>query len=182
MKRLKRKFNILFVALKQGKHSFVYKIDNTFFEAFNFYDFLGADVLVNLNFEKTATLFKLNFVANGSIRVACDLTNEPFNQPVNTALNLVVKFGDAFNDDNESILILPQQAYQLNVAQYIYEMLVLAVPAKHVHPGVANGTLKSEILDKLKELQPKQEQDISIAKNIDPRWAKLKTLKTEKKN
>jgi len=61
----------------------------------------------------------------------------------------------------------------------MYEMLVLAMPAKHVHPGIANGTLKSEILDKLKELQPKQ--DFSLEKKIDPRWAKLKMLKTVKK-
>jgi len=179
MKGLKHEYDISFVALKLGKHKFEYKIDKTFFKAFNFYDFLDVDVLVTLDFEKASTLFNLKFIATGYIRVACDLTNEPFNQPINAALNLVVKFGDTYNDDNEAVLILPHQAYQLNVAQYMYEMLVLAMPAKHVHPGIANGTLKSEILDKLKELQPKQ--DFSLEKKIDPRWAKLKMLKTVKK-
>jgi len=179
MKRLKHEFNISFVALKQGKHKFEYKINKTFFEAFNFYDFLDTDVLVTLNFEKTSTLFTLKFVATGNIKVACDLTNKPFNQPINAVLNLIVKFGNTYNDDSDAVLILPHQACQLNVAQYIYEMLVLAMPAKHVHPGVADGTLKSEILNKLKELQPKQ--DFSLDKEIDPRWAKLKTLRTVKK-
>jgi len=179
MKRLKHEFNISFIALKQGKHLFEYKIGKTFFEAFNYNDFLDADVLVTLYFEKTATLFDLSFVATGNIRVTCDLTNEPFNQPINAKLNLIVKFGEVYNDDNDAVLILPHQASQLDVAQYIYEMLVLAMPAKHIHPGVADGTLKSEILDKLKELQPKQ--DLSLKDNIDPRWAKLKTLRTVKK-
>ncbi len=179
MKRLKHEFNISFAALKQGKHKFEYKINKTFFEAFNFHDFLDVDVLVTLNFEKASTLFTLKFIATGVIKVACDLTNEPFNQPINAALSLIVKFGDVYNDDNDAVLILPHQAYQLDVAQYIYEMLVLAIPAKHVHPGIAKGTLKSEILDKLKELQPKQ--NFSLEEEIDPRWDKLKTLRTVKK-
>jgi len=179
MKRLKHEYNISFVALKLGKHKFEYNINKTFFETFNFYDFLDADVLVTLDFEKTATLFNLSFNAQGDIKVACDLTNEPFNQPIIATLNLIVKFGEAYNDDNDTVLILPHQAYQLDVAQYIYEMLVLAMPAKHIHPGIADGTLKSEILDKLKEIQSKQE--ISLEENIDPRWAKLKTLRTVKK-
>jgi uncharacterized metal-binding protein YceD (DUF177 family) len=53
---------------------------------------------------------------------------------------------------------------------------VLALPKKRVHPGVLDGTLKSEIVDKLKELQPKKQKE-----EIDPRWAELKKLITNKK-
>jgi uncharacterized metal-binding protein YceD (DUF177 family) len=49
----------------------------------------------------------------------------------------------------------------------------LAIPQKRVHPGIEDGTLKSEILDKLKELQPQQE---SPSEDVDPRWDKLKDL------
>ena len=34
----------------------------------------------------------------------------------------------------------------------IYEMIVLAIPAKIVHPGIADGTLKSDILKKLESI------------------------------
>ena len=93
-------------------------------------------------------------------------------------MDLVVKFGEAYNDEDDEILIIPFGEHQINVAQYIYEMLVLAVPQKRVHPGVVDGTLKSEALDKLKELQPKELKE-NIAKN-DPRWDALKKLITDK--
>lgn len=179
MKQLKNEFIISFEGLKFGKHQFEYKINNKFFEVFNYNDFLNADVKVILDFEKASTLFDLTFVAKGFFEVACDVSNEPFNQPIEAKLNLIVKFGNEYNDDNDLVLILPFQANQLDVSQYIYEMLVLAMPAKHIHPGIADGSLKSEILEKLKELEPKQK--ISLEREeIDPRWAKLKLLRTEK--
>jgi uncharacterized metal-binding protein YceD (DUF177 family) len=52
-------------------------------------------------------------------------------------------------------------------------MIVLSVPQKKVHPGIAEGTLKSEILEKLKDLQP---QEKPPSDETDPRWDKLKDL------
>jgi uncharacterized metal-binding protein YceD (DUF177 family) len=52
-------------------------------------------------------------------------------------------------------------------------MIVLSVPQKKVHPGIAEGTLKSEVLEKLKYLQP---QEKTPSDGTDPRWDKLKDL------
>jgi uncharacterized metal-binding protein YceD (DUF177 family) len=51
-------------------------------------------------------------------------------------MNLIVRFGEEFNDDNEELLILPFGEFEINVSQYIYEMIVLSVPLRRVHPGV----------------------------------------------
>ena len=93
---------------------------------------------------------------------------------------LKVKFGEEYNDENEEILIIPHAEYELNVSQYIYELIVLAVPQKRVHPGVLDGTLDSEILDKLEELSPKHSEDKDNNEEIDPRWNTLKKLLTDK--
>ena len=52
-------------------------------------------------------------------------------------------------------------------------MIVLSLPTKKIHPGIIDGTLKTDIIDKLKELQPNKEQNNN---SIDPRWDKLKGL------
>ena len=52
-------------------------------------------------------------------------------------------------------------------------MTVLSIPAKKVHPGIENGTLKSEILEKLKNLEPRENP---LSGQTDPRWDKLKDL------
>ncbi|TMM32409.1 DUF177 domain-containing protein [Polaribacter aestuariivivens] len=177
MKDLKQ-FNISFVGLKEGKHIFEYKIDNTFFSKFNYEDFEKSSVNVTLEFVKKSTLFELVFTAEGTVNVPCDVTNEMFDQKITSVLPLVVKFGPEYNDDNEEILILPHEAYQFNVAQFIYEMIVLAVPNKRVHPKVIDGTMESEALKKLKELQIKK---VKTVETTDPRWDKLKNLITDKK-
>ena len=172
-----KEYSIPFSGLKQGKHRFEYIIENKFFESFVYDEFNGAhiDLLVKLN--KTGTMLELEFEALGSVNVACDITSEPYDQPIASKMDLVVKFGDAFNDEDDEILTIPHGEHQVNVAQYIYEMLVLAVPQKRIHPGIADGSLKSEVLDKLKELQPKESKD---KEENDPRWDALKKLLTDK--
>jgi uncharacterized metal-binding protein YceD (DUF177 family) len=92
---------------------------------------------------------------------------------------LVVKFGHEFNDEHDEILILPHEAYQVNVAQYIYELIVLSTPSKRVHPNVVDGTMQSDALRKLEELRINEEKTVE-EESTDPRWDKLKDLLTDK--
>jgi uncharacterized metal-binding protein YceD (DUF177 family) len=177
MKHLKE-FNIQFVGLKEGSHLFEYEINNTFFEAFNYDEFESSSIKISLDFIKKSTLLELTFTANGYVEVPCDVTNELYNQDVQDVLRLIVNFGEEFNDDNEEILILPHEAYEFNVAQFIYELIVLSVPNKRVHPKVLDGTMESETLSKFEELEIKE---VKAVEETDPRWDKLKNLITEKK-
>ena len=84
------------------------------------------------------------------------------------------------NDEHDEILILPHGEYELHIEQYCYELIVLAVPTKRIHPGVEDGSLDSEILDKLKELSPDNKENKKENEEIDPRWNTLKKLLTDK--
>ena len=179
MKRLKE-FVIQFKGLKEGEHNFEYKIDNKFFNHFEYDEYNDADLDVKVVLNKKATLLELHFIVSGSVNINCDLTNEPFNQVIENDFNLVVKFGNEYNDDNEEILIIPHSEYEINISQYIYELIVLSVPLKRVHPGVIDGSLNSEILNKLEELSPKGLEEKTENEEIDPRWNTLKKLLTDK--
>lgn len=179
MRELKA-YTIQFVGLKVGKHHFDYEIDNTFFKDFEYEEFNDANLKVNLLFEKKTTLLELAFEVTGSVNVNCDITNEPYDQHIEDNFKLVVKFGESYNDDNEEILVIPHGEYQINVAQYIYELIVLAVPIKKVHPGIEDGSLDSDILKKLKELSPKEKTEDENTEETDPRWDTLKKLLTDK--
>ena len=122
---------------------------------------------------------ELSLHATGSVNVNCDVTNEPFDLDIDSSMNLVIKFGDAFNDENEELLILSHGEYEFNTSQYIYEMLVLSIPHKRVHPGVEDGSLESDVLDKLNELRFSNPEEENNNKNTDPRWDALKKLKTD---
>ncbi|WP_396210394.1 YceD family protein [Flavobacterium sp.] len=170
---------IPFIGLKIGKHQFDYQVDNTFFAHFDYDEFNDASVKVSVVLEKKSTLLELDFQHKGTVNVPCDVSGEEFDLAIKGKLKLVVKFGDDFNDENEELLILPHGEFQVNVAQYIYESIVLSVPLRRIHPGVKDGSL-TEVIEKLEALAPKENKE-SVQKNdIDPRWENLKKLLTDK--
>ncbi len=181
MKKLLKAYTIPFVGLQDAKHHFEYQIDKQFFEYFEYNEFNDVNIKADLVLEKKTTLLELHFKISGNVNVNCDLTNEPYNQKVKSKFKLVVKFGNEYNDEHEDILIIPHGEYEINVAQYIYELIILSIPAKRIHPGVIDGTLKSDILNKLEELSPKGlEEKEKTSEESAPRWNTLKKLLTDK--
>ncbi|MFV7235126.1 MULTISPECIES: YceD family protein [Flavobacterium] len=179
-----KEYLIPFVGLKLGKHQFEYQISNAFFEIFDYNEFQNSDIKVNVVLEKKSTMLELSLKHKGTVNVPCDLTSEDFDLPVKGKMKLIVRFGEMYNNDNEELLILPHGEFEIDIAQYIYEMIVLSVPLRRVHPGIKDGSLNTEALKKLKELtikeQKKEHKQEQKEENIDPRWDKLKQLLTDK--
>lgn len=171
---------IPFIGLKIGKHQFEYYIEKKFFDEFSFDEFENCAVKVNVVLEKKATMLEVSFVHKGTVNVPCDLTGEQFDLPIKGKIRLVVQFGEEFNNDNDELLILPHGEHQIDFSQYIYEMIVLSIPQKRVHPGVKDGTLQTEALKKLNELKVNDVEEVKKEEEIDPRWDKLKQLLTDK--
>jgi uncharacterized metal-binding protein YceD (DUF177 family) len=179
--KVTNEFLIPFIGLKLGKHPFEFQINQAFFEKFEYHEYENCAIQVNVVLEKKSTMLELSFKHKGTVTVPCDLTNEIFDLPIKGKIKLVVTFGEEFNDDNEELLVLPHGEHQIDIAQYIYEMVVLSVPLKRIHPGIKDGTLKTEALQKLSELTIKQQKlENKKEENIDPRWDKLKQLLTDK--
>ncbi|MBT7425962.1 MAG: DUF177 domain-containing protein, partial [Flavobacterium sp.] len=135
---------------------------------------------ISLVFDKKTTFFELNFNLNGYVNVDCDTSLEPYEQEVKGNLPLVVKFGPEYNDDDDDMVIIPHEYHEIDISQFIYELIILSVPTKKVHPKVLDGTMNSEALDKLKELEITENKSSENEDNTDPRWDKLKSLITEK--
>lgn len=180
--KVTNEFLIPFIGLKLGKHQFEYQINKKFFEDFGYDEFESCDIKVNVVLEKKSTMLELHFKHKGTIYVPCDLTNEMFDLPIKGKIKLIVQFGEAFNDDNEELLILPHGEHQVDISQYIYEMIALSIPLKRIHPGIKDGTLKTDALDKLNELKVNAKEHKTDAKEeeTDPRWDQLKKLLTDK--
>ena len=176
-----KEYLIPFIGLKTGKHHFEYQISNSFFEIFDYQEFNNSNIKVNVVLEKKSTIMELAFKHKGTVNVPCDMTNEEFDLPIKGKMKLIVRFGDVFNNDNEELLIIPHGEFQIEISQYIYEMIVLSVPLRRIHPGIKDGSLNTEALAKLKELTvEKLKKEIKKEENIDPRWDKLKQLLTDK--
>ena len=163
---------IKFSGLKEGIHLFNYELGNKFFKNFDYYDFLDAKLFAKLELEKQSTLLNLKFSFNGEIEVQCDVSMESFNLDLETEHAVVVKFKDDIISTDDKVIFMPAGSHSIDVSHLIYESIILAVPQKKVHPGVENGSLKSEIVEKLEALKPKK----NFKEKTDPRWDKLKDL------
>ena len=166
-------FVINFTGLKEGEHSFQFDLNNKFFEHFDYNDFNSCQLKAEVNVRKKSNLLEFSFNSKGFINVNCYVSNVPFDYLIENQMKLVVKFSSELINDNEDLLILPVGSSQLNAAQYLFEMIILSLPIKIIHPGVEDGSLESDTLKKLKELESNVNEKSS--KN-DPRWDKLKDL------
>ena len=163
---------IKFSGLKEGIHLFNYELGNKFFKNFDYYDFLDAKLFAKLELEKQSTLLNLKFSFNGKIEVQCDVSMESFNLELETDHAVVIKFKDDIISTDDKVIFMPAGSHSIDVSHLIYESIILAVPQKKVHPGIENGSLKSEIVEKLEALKPKK----NFKEKTDPRWDKLKDL------
>ena len=163
---------VKFSGLKEGVHLFDFEIGNKFFKNFDYYDFADANIKTILELEKKQTLLNLEFRFNGEVEVQCDLSMEMFSLELETDYNVVIKFKDDTESSDDKVVFLPTGSNNIDVSHIIYESIILGVPQKKVHPGIENGSLKSEIIEKLEELKPKK----NFKEKTDPRWDKLKDL------
>lgn len=177
--KVTNEFLIPFLGLKLGKHQFDYQINKSFFERFEYDEFESANLKATVSLDKKSTFLELNFKHKGTINVPCDLTNENFDLPIKGKLKIIVRFGETFNNENEELLILPIGEHQIDISQYLYEMIVLSIPLKKIHPGIKDGSLQTDIVSKLKNIYIQESKEVK-KEDIDPRWEKLKSLLTDK--
>ena len=188
--KTENKFLIPFIGLKNGTHQFDFPIKDDFFEDYQDKDFNEVNINAVILLNKKNTLLELQVTIDGSVNVPCDVTNQDFDLPIEGEIKMIVKFGEEFNDDHDEILIIPFTEHQIDVKQYIYELIILGIPQKRIHPGVLDGTLESEALDILGYYDEEDEEEDKIddqhnkedkeEQEIDPRWAELKKLLTDK--
>ena len=171
-----KEFLIPFVGLKVGEHNFEYQINNTFFQEFDYDQFDDIDVKAEVMLNKKQSMLEFTFKHSGVVNLPCDLTGELFDLPIKGEMLMIVAFGDVYNDDNEELLVLPHGEYQINIAQYIYESIVLSIPVKRINPAVEQEDVPVYENHIILEEPDQSEEEIEI----DPRWEKLKELLKDK--
>ena len=170
---LSNNFILKFAGLKDGKHKFEYEADLNFFKLYDYSEFNDANINFKIDFNKKSTVLELQIVCEGVVNINCTLSNEPFDYNLESKLKLIVKFGEYYDNSNDELLILPQGSHSINLDQFLYEMVVLSMPIRNVHPGIEDGSINSDIINRLKDFDINKEK----SSNFDPRWDKLKQLK-----
>ena len=165
---------ISFRGLKIGNHEFDFQITDSFFEAFEYSRTKKGNIALNVILNKAETMLTLDFSFKGKVDVSCDSCGGNFDLPLDFTERLIVKFSDEEQEDGAEVIFLPNTAYEINLVQFIYEYVNLALPMRITHPEDKEGNPSCQV-DVLEEFEDLQEQD----EEMDPRWDALKKLKTK---
>lgn len=177
MEKELRQYDIHFVGLSAGQHSFSYKIDEIFFQLFpeSLFNKGGCDV--QLLFEKETSHFVLDFKIEGNVDVECDRCTAEMKYPIFSDFKLYVKFEDQRNNDdaeeNDEVLYISRSDSAINVAQYIYEYISLSVPM------VRNCEFLEEKYKNCNQEVLKKLSNSSQPEKTDERWQGLKNIKID---
>lgn len=159
-------YGISFTGLSVGNHIFQYVLEDAFMENFPEQEFCKLRVEAAVKLEKKVNLsMELDIQLSGFVEVRCDRSDRPFDLSVEANRLVVVHFGDAFNNDDDELLIIPHGEHELNVAQLLYESLVQSIPLKKLYPGTEE--------EEPEYYSSSSEED----ETPDPRWAGLNALK-----
>lgn len=166
-------YSIPFIGVKLGVHEFDFEIGDQFFV-----DFLGSpvekcDLKIHLSLEKQEGLLQLTFDIEGTVNVPCHLCGQEFDMELLDQHNLLVKQEDARATedihDEEEIIYISRNETKLEIAQWIYEFIILSLPMQIVHPlnEKGEGTCDKAALTLIKNMAHKEES------GTDPRWDAL---------
>ena len=166
-----RNYDVVFSGLKNGKHQFTFEIDKAFFQLFDTeQDFTEPKIVANVLMDKHTTFLELGIKTTGTVNLICDITNENFNYPIEHEIEVLVNFGEEYDDSNENVITIPMSDHAFNVSQLIYEDVMLSIPMKKISPNVSE-----EDLETLEKFSPKEKIEEEL--KSDPRWDALKNLK-----
>lgn len=190
------KFDLYKVDLKnlsQGIHKFEYLLENKFFIDIGGDEVQKGKVKVSLELKRTSAMFEMNFISQGVVMVPCDRCLDDMEVPIETQNRLIVKFGKEYSEENDEIVVIPEVEGSINLAWFIYEFVVLAIPMKHVHvPGKCNKSMSSKLKkhsarsaddnDDIDDTGDAQDIDVADEPATDSRWDALKGLLEEDNN
>ncbi|MDR0431483.1 MAG: DUF177 domain-containing protein [Tannerellaceae bacterium] len=175
--------------LSPGEHTFEYLLENKFFMDIDGDEVRKGKVKVFLTLKYSSMMFEMNFHIEGVVWVPCDRCLDDVELPIETRSRLLVKFGKEYAEESDEFVIIPEDEGDINLAWFLYEFIVLAVPMKHVHPpGKCNKAMSSKLKKHTAKSMSGDDDfddddgtdDISVDEDLadttDPRWDALKGL------
>lgn len=186
-------FKLQLKTMPEGESDFSFHLGKGFFADMENEEIHDADVDVALVVNRRGDSFDLKFHFSGTLTLLCTRCLDDLVFPIDTDYHVTVEFGDAYRDESDDLLIIPDSSPALNVAFMIYDTIVLTIPIKHVHPlGKCNRQMSAllrkhrarhgesdedaELEDELMDGMDDADDIPSAGGPVDSRWDALRGL------
>jgi len=173
-----KKYNIEIFSLAEKEHVYEYESGSAFFKEFPQDIIEKGEFEARMVLDKSSTMLRLDFHIKGLIGQVCDRTLEEYEEEVETENRIFLKFGDRDEELTDEIEMIQRNTARINVARYIYDFIVLALPVKKLHPRLRGGEEVGDAEDLL--VYGHLSGDDQADGEVDPRWEALKDIKQNK--
>ncbi len=168
---MSRLYQIPFVQLSTGVHTYQFDIDSNFFKEQPEGLVNDGKVSVHLEFRKSEGLFELTFDWDGYLMTQCDNCLDQIPYPVRGKNRISVKIQAEPAEDETDLMYLTPNDQELNVYPIIYDYLVLDLPMRKL---CKNSKKETPVCSPGMSEFLQQNEDNS--EEMDARWDKLKEL------
>ncbi|TAE10462.1 MAG: DUF177 domain-containing protein [Bacteroidetes bacterium] len=179
----KKDYEIAFVGLTIGNHTYEYKLGKSFFEVYKASQFFDSNITVTLTLQKNAGFLQLKFEVGGTVAATCDRCGNDVQVQLWDEFNMIVKLVENPQQMNETeedadIYYLARTESHLFVADWLYEFVALSLPHQIYCENLPDGQsgCNQEVLEKLQALRLESEDEPSV----NPIWKALEKLKDKK--
>ncbi len=174
MKEL-REFQINIFNLTNRLHEFEFEISNKLFEGKEYSLIEKGQGFCKVKLIKSETMLNLHFSIDAKVELTCDRSLDQFWYPILLEDDIIIKFGEDNYSLSEDVFVVKQDTASINVGDFIYEFLNLAVPMKRLHPRFEDED-EEDLSELVYTSQDETEAD-EQSDEVDPRWEALKKLK-----
>ena len=164
-------FSVPYKGLGNGIHNLNFIVDSEFFKEFEDSHIDNGDFNVDVELDKRHDHSILHFSIEGKTNTNCDRCLSQIQLPVQGDFELHVKLGENEGSNDEIMFIHPETSI-LNLAQVVYEFILLSIPIIKVYDcdTELNPPCNFDVLKKLEgDEEPKEEIKSDV-------WDSLKGL------
>lgn len=175
---LLEKYDVELRNMKSDVCELDFELDDTFFELVEATEVHKGKLHAKAVVSKHALSYKIDLQVEGSVLVPCDRCLAEMKLPISASDELVVKYGEAF-EEGEGVFVIPESESAVNIAWNLYEMIALDIPIQHVHEEGLCDESMAEILRQHLCSEGSDVEEVekeSCKESIDPRWNELKKL------
>ena len=123
-----KEYSLPIKGFKQEHYEFDFRIGDSFFDCFEDPIVKEGDVSVTVDLEKRTGMMELYFDFEGTVKTECDRCLAGIDLPIAGTEHLIVKYSEETQEDTDEIIFIHPDAHELNLANFIYEYICLAIP------------------------------------------------------
>lgn len=153
-------YKIAFRGLSQGVHHYEFPVDGALFAAFENEDILAAEGVATVDLDRSETQLRCSVRIEAEVVVPCDRCLADCTLPIDYEGELMVKFSDSIDEYDGEVLWLHPSEKEVDLAQYIYESIILELPYQRVH---ADGECDPEMIERFRTITEREEEALGEA-------------------